>query len=264
MLTKFFFACAILVVLILASSAETEAQEFRLYRLPAKYRSEELQAINLAKLRPGPTPLLSESDVLRYDADQHRIILDYFATERLRRMKIPKRGLPFAVFAGNEAIYVGALFDGYSMAEFKGVAVDVAPLGQYPPSLLFELDYPPLAPKNPANDPRGDQRLLKSFEKAGKLYREVWLDAVCKNARATGKRRLSYVFEFEILSVAKGVFPDKTISFEVFADERSSGLLDLLKEKSGTDDSSRVRLKFQRQVSKTQPVMWYQDFEVLE
>lgn len=264
MLMKFLFVVFIFGAVIQSSSAEAKAREFRLVLLPPKYRANQLQQIDIAKLRPNRKPLLDENDVLRYDADYHRLVLDYFAASRLRELRIPRTGLPFAVFAGDDAIYVGAFFAGYSMENFKGVAVDVAPLKNYPPSLLFELDYPPLAPKNAAKDPRGDPRLLNSFEKAGKLYREVWLDSVCSDSRATGKRRLSYVFEFKVRGVSKGSFPDPTVSFEIFADERSSALFDLLKDRCRPVESPLVRLKFQGQVKDGSPVVWFQDYELLK
>ncbi len=240
------------------------AQEFSLEILPPKLQTKRPESIDLRKLKPGPKPFLTDADVLRYEADSHRLVFTYDARSRLRDFKVSAGGLSFAVFAGSEAIYVGRFFEGYTDVGYRGVAVDISTLRQPATTLLFELDYPPLAPKNPATDPRGDERLLKALERSGKLYREVWLEAKCTGARGTGKRRQSFVFEFNVEKAVKGDFPNRSIDFEVYFDAGGIELFDAVGRNDGAPGASKFLLKFQRQAKETNPNMWYQGFERID
>lgn len=246
------FAIAVFVTIVsYAMTSDIRAQNFRLVLLEPSGGGRE-------------PALISQNDLLRYDADQHRLVLGYDAGRRLRDFSVPKAGAPFAVYAGSERIYEGRFFDGFTEPEYRGVAVDIASLKDYSPSILFELDYPPLAPKNPAVDPRNDKRLLNAFRGAGLLYHDVWLDATCVRFHGTGKRRQSFVFEFNVSKVLKGEYRKKTIEFEIYFDAGGTSLLDAVEAGCGSKQAPRFLLKFQRQDKATDPNIWYQGFESLD
>ena len=87
----------------------------------------------------------------------------------MKKLKVRRDGQPFVVFVGDEAIYTGAFWNGFSSATFLGVAVDVSKLEGEFPMVKLELDYPPLAPKNIAFDPRPDERIFEALKKAEKI-----------------------------------------------------------------------------------------------
>lgn len=236
----------------LAMSAIASAQGFR------------LELIDSAGNGTPKPVFITEADVLRYDADQHRLVLGYDAGRRLRDFSVPKAGRPFAVFAGNDRIYVGRFFDGFTEPEYRGVAVDIASLRKYPPSIVFELDYPPLVPKNPSRDPRNDARLVSAFRNAGLLFHDVWLDATCVKVFGTGKRRQSFVFDFNVVKVVKGRYGKRSVEFELYFDAGGAELRDAVAAGCGSGESLKFRLKFQRQDNETDPYLSYQGFEPID
>ncbi|HRH42901.1 MAG TPA: hypothetical protein PKY82_14830 [Pyrinomonadaceae bacterium] len=263
-----------LIFIFLLGYSMTFAQdkkEFKLFLLPSKIKSEQLSNLDLKKIKPFGDPFLTSGDIWTYLKDTHEIIINFTAAERLKKLSVTENGRPFVVFVGNEPIYVGAFWKGFTSTTFRGVAVDVSNLQGDFPKIILELDYPPLAPKNIAFDPRPDPRIFEVFQKAGILYEQVWMWGKCKKIRASGKRRQSFYFTFDISSVVKSNFERTEIEFEL-ADTEGFRLIDAIraepKSKSyvetewNFDSEKEILLKFERLISGKTPVIYLRTFEV--
>ncbi|MBS1797083.1 MAG: hypothetical protein JSS81_24865 [Acidobacteria bacterium] len=242
---------------------------FALYLLPDRIKSAELDKLDVGKLKPEGRPLLTTEDVFSYVRDRHEMRLYYEAGKRIKNLAVPVSGRPFAVFVDDEPVYAGAFWTSFSSVSFRGVAVDVAGLEGDFPTLKFELDYPPLAPKNPAADPRSDERIFRAFENAKRLYEEVWLEGRCQSIKGTGKRRQSYVLTFAVERVAKSTWTAPVVTFEVFFDVPESPLTalgaemipnDQGPEKWKFDARKKLLLKFERNVGSPEQ-MYFKGFE---
>src|SRR5215204_1016367 len=196
---------------------------FAVYMLPVDIKSNQLKNLDLKNLKPTGKPLIAESDIWFYQKETHEFRINYMAADRLK--KINNRGdtHPFAVFVGDEAIYVGAFWKSILSQSFDGIIIDTyKSVGKPPyysntdfPVLTLELGYPS-AEYFKGADLRADSRIFKSLEAAGKLYEDVELIAKCKKITDSGTRRPGSNFIFEAISITKGEFKDKEISFFLF------------------------------------------------
>ncbi len=245
---------------------------FALYLLPENIKSEELSNLDIKKIKPAGKPFISINDISTYLKNTHEFVLHYEETKRLRKLKVPVSGTPFIVFVGDEPIYTGAFWNGFSSVSFKGVVIDVSNLVGDFPTLKLELDYPPLATKNISFDPRPDQRIFNDLKKNDRLYEQVWLTGKCKKIRATGKRRQSYVFTFAVVSVVKSTFEENEVSFEIF-DDAGKPLRTALQAESVSNSyveenwrftNKEILLKFNRLVSDTKRNIHLVDFEMTD
>ncbi len=204
---------------------------FAIYQLPDSVKSNQLSTLDLKKLKPTGAPLIAESDLWFYQKENHEFRIDYTAALRIKKINEQGGTQPFAVFVGDEAIYVGAFWKTILSASFEGVMIDTykalarADKKSNPdfPVLTLELGYP--SPKYfIGTDPRADTRIFKALEKAGKLYEAAELIVKCKKITATGTRRPGSEFTFEIVSVTKGEYKDKEINFVLYDSELLSEL----------------------------------------
>jgi hypothetical protein len=261
------------LILLLAGFQMISAQnkkEFFLYLLPESIDARQLSRLDLNKIKPRGKPFLTAGDVWRYVKETHEITLGYEATVRLKKLKVPVSGRPFIVFVGAEPIYTGAFWTSFSSITFRGVAIDVTGLRGDFATIKLELDYPPLAPKNIGFDPRPDKRIFQVFENKGVLYEQVWLSGRCRSVRPTGKRRQSYIFTFEVTSVAKSAYNLPEVTFEIFDDDEKSlrAAIDMRwieQERRWTNFNPQreILLKFERRTNAKDPAaMRLRDFEL--
>jgi len=220
----FFLAFVSLTVFCQIAFAQNDSSTgFAVYLLPEDITPNQLKNLDLKKLKPIGKPFIAENDIQFYQKETHAFRIGYLAAERLKKINDGKSGRTFAVFVGNEAIYAGAFWKSISSQSFDGIIIDpFKSVGKPPyysnsdyPILTLELGYP-----SPAYfksiDLRADSRIFKALENTGKLYEKLELVVKCKKITASGKRRPSSYFEFEIVTVTKGEFKDKEIQFELF------------------------------------------------
>lgn len=212
---------ASVLLAIAAPAVAAGPKGFALYTVRGAAATE-IRKIDLRRFRAAGRPLLDESDLVYYERTEHRLELTYDGASKIRRLAVDRGGLCFVVVADGVPIYKGAFFDGYGDPEFRGVAVDVSRV----PVLLFELDYPPLAPKNPGFDPRPDERVFGALRRTGKLFSKAVVSVRLKNARTSGKRRASVVFALEVVGVRTGSFAPRDFELELYSDERGLELAD--------------------------------------
>jgi len=220
----FFLSFVSLIVFCQMVLAQNNSPKgFAIYLLPDNIKSDQLSKLDLKKLKPTGTPLIAESEIQYYQKETHEFRIDYIAANRIK--KIHERGgtQPFAVFVGNEAIYLGSFWKLILSSTFDGVIIETfKALGKPPyntssdyPVLTLELGYPS-SDYFKGTDLRMDPRIFKALQDAGKLYEDLELVVTCKKIVGTGKRRASFIFTLPIVSVTKGEFDEKEITIELY------------------------------------------------
>jgi hypothetical protein len=268
----FFLAFASLIVFCQIIFAQNNSPKgFAVYLLPGNIKSNQLSKINLKKLKPTGKPLISESEIQYYQKENHEFRIDYIASDRIKKINDLGGTKPFAVFVGNEAIYVGAFwksilsstFDGVIINTFKAVGNPPYYSGSDYPVLTLELGYPSTEYFK-STDLRADSRIFKALEEAGKLYEEVELNVTCSKIIGTGKRRMSYIFTLPVVSVSKGEFDEKEITLELY-DGKMLAEFDAerkvrIGENTNFDQKQQVTLKLSKQVGKEKPDWFLIDY----
>jgi hypothetical protein len=244
---------------------------FAIYLLPDDIKPNQLAKLDLKKLKPTGKPFIDETELWFYQKETHEFRIDYIAADRLK--KLNDRGVPktFAVFVGDEAIFAGAFWKSILSQSFDGIVIDTfKSVGKPPyysntdfPVLTFETGYPSARFfKGP--DLRADPRIFKALEAAGKLYDELEMVVKCKQIVASGKRRPSSIFTFDIISVTRGEFADKEIIIELFDGDLLPELDAKLSWSAGQslkfNPNTEIILEFSKQVGKARPDRFLREF----
>lgn len=266
----------ICIAVVFSGLHMTYAQDgrgFELYLLPPDIKATDLSKLDINKLKPEGKPFISTEDISSYLKDTHEMVVYYNGALRLKKLEVPVSGRPFIVFAGGQPIYTGAFWNSFSSISFVGIAIEISDIKGGFALLEFELDYPPLAPKHAASDPRSDPRVFSALEKSGILYEQVWLYGKCKGIRSTGKRRQSYVFTFGVTSVAKSTYDQTEVTFERFDDVgetlRSAIDAEWISRNGDVENwkfnrDREILLKFERRVSDKLHNIYLSGFEIKE
>lgn len=207
----------------MAFAQKISAKGFNFYLLPENVKSNQLAKLDLQKLKPTGKPLISESEIRYYQKETHEFRIDYLAADRIKKINDQGGTRAFAVFVGDEAIYVGAFWKSILSQSFDGIVIDTfKAVGKPPyysntdfPVLRLETGYPTPEFFKSA-DLRADSRIFKALEEAGKLYEEVEMIVKCKKITASGTRRPGSHFDFEVVSVTKGEFKNKELKLFLF------------------------------------------------
>lgn len=269
----FFLALVSLIVFCqMVLAQDNSPKGFAIYLLPGNIKSNQLSKLDLKKLKPTGKPLISQSEIQYYQKETHEFQIDYIAADRIKKINDRGGTAPFAVFIGNEAIYVGAFwksilsstFDGIIINTFKAVGNPPYYSGSDFPVLTLELGYP--SPEYfKSADLRADSRIFKALKDAGKLYEDVELVVTCNKIVGTGKRRMSFIFTLPVVSVTKGEFAEKEITLELF-DGKMLAEFDAernarIGENTNFDLKQEVILKLSKQVGKEKPDWFLREYE---
>jgi hypothetical protein len=160
----------LLVALSLIGCQSKPTGGFAIYLLAEDIPSAELSNANLQDLPCAEQPILSESDLVSYDPDDHEMELTDSAYRRIQQIfPTPVRvsGIPFVVCVGDEPIYAGAFWTPLSSLSFDGVVI-MQPFVEGDHRLRIELGYPG-SDFFIGKDPRPDLRIMKALEASGKL-----------------------------------------------------------------------------------------------
>jgi hypothetical protein len=120
---------------------------------------------DLGALDLAPTPLMTASDIAVYSWSQHRFSVRPDVQSRLvalGRKPYKSGGIPFVVVVGNERVYLGAFWYGYS-SSLPRVPYVMLPLNT---TMQLRLEIPQVGA---AVDSRGDRRVHDSLRRAGVL-----------------------------------------------------------------------------------------------
>ncbi|HWQ91129.1 MAG TPA: hypothetical protein VN673_05620, partial [Clostridia bacterium] len=112
-------------------------------------------------------PIISDQDLVSYDWNSHTMRLKDGSPPRTLGL-VPVDGIPFVVVANGEKIYFGAFVTTISSKSFAVPTITVHV--QESPSLTIDRAYPDPS-FGVGGDPRGDNRIRKALETAGKLDR---------------------------------------------------------------------------------------------
>jgi hypothetical protein len=124
-------------------------------------------------------PVISEKDIVSYNAQTHELTLTAASFERISRLEVPVRGRSFVVCVNREPIYWGAFWTPISSMSFDGVTI-WKPLATTSPYVItLELGYPGPAFYS-GEDPRNNQEVINSLAQAGKLLTRLAVTSVAK------------------------------------------------------------------------------------
>jgi hypothetical protein len=207
----------------MAVGQKTSPKGFAIYLLPQNIKTNRLKNLDLKKLKPTGTLVITESDIQYYQKETHEFRVDNLAAGRIKKINDQGTARGFAVFVGDQAIYTGAFWKSIFSQSFDGIIINTfKAVGNRPyswqseyPILTLETGYP--SPSYfKGTDLRSAPKIFKALEEAGKLYEKAELIVKCKKIKATMKRRASHIFTFDVVGVAKGEFKEKEIEFELY------------------------------------------------
>ena len=250
---------------------KTSPKGFAIYLLPQSVKTNRLKAIDLKKLKPTGTPVITESDIRYYQKESHEFRVDNLAANRIKKINDQGGTRAFAVFVGDQAIYTGAFWKSILSQSFDGILINTfKAVGNRPynwqseyPILTLETGYP--SPSYfKGEDFRSDARIFKALEEAGKLYEEAELIVKCKKIRSSMKRRTSHIFTFDVVSVTKGEFSKKEFEIELLDYE----LLPELEYNKGIyagkvvnfNQNQEIILEISKQVGKEKPIWFLREY----
>jgi hypothetical protein len=113
-------------------------------------------------------PIITISDIITYDAQEHELRLTASAFERISQLDVPTRGKSFIVCIDKAPIYWGAFWVPWSSMSFDGVTIWKPLTLEEPHVIRLELGYPSSA-LYIGEDPRSNPVVIESLEQAGKL-----------------------------------------------------------------------------------------------
>lgn len=122
---------------------------------------------DLSHVEKSSEPVLTEQDIVSYDAGDHTILVEPAAMVKLKGLELSTMGKTFLVCADGIPIYWGAFWTPLSSMSFEGVVI-LIPGFAGENSLEISLGYPGESFYT-GSDPRNDKRVLDALEKAGKL-----------------------------------------------------------------------------------------------
>jgi hypothetical protein len=124
---------------------------------------EDLSHVNIAE-----RPIITVSDIITYDAQEHELRLTASAFERISQLDVPTRGKSFIVCVDKAPIYWGAFWVLWSSQSFGGVTIWMPLSLEEPYVIRLQLGYPS-SELYTGEDPRSNPVVIESLEQAGKL-----------------------------------------------------------------------------------------------
>lgn len=153
------------LLLILTGCATDPVGEFAIYEPVSAMTAAEMDKLALSKITLAAQPLISSADIIAYWKESHEIQLTAQAFQRVQRLRVPVSGAPFVVCVGRQPIYKGAFWTPLSSLSYDGVVI-MQPLSANAEIIQIQLGY---VSTDKIADPRGDARVIKALEQAGKL-----------------------------------------------------------------------------------------------
>jgi hypothetical protein len=159
------------------NGTSTDGEGFAIY-LPREGippdRMEMLSHVDIAD-----QPVISNQDIITYDAQTHEIKLTNEAFARIANLEVPVSGRSFLVCVDKAPIYWGAFWTPISSLLFDGVTIWQPLVIQESRVITIELGYPAASYYNDT-DPRNDPAVMTALEQAGKLVNQQPLTSVEK------------------------------------------------------------------------------------
>jgi len=135
---------------------------------------EDLSHVDIAE-----RPIITISDIITYDAQEHELRLTASAFERISQLDVPTRGKSFIVCVDKAPIYWGAFWVLWSSLSFDGVTIWMPLSLEEPYVIRLELGYPS-SELYTGEDPRTNPVVIESLEQAGKLINKLSIESIEK------------------------------------------------------------------------------------
>ncbi len=125
--------------------------------------------LDLAAIPLEAEPVLTQDDIVRYNAETHAFSLTPEAIARLEALQLPVSGPVFVLTVGPDRIYAGAFWTPLSSRSFDGIVILGLP-GLSLEGYDYRIDLGYASPGlYPGPDPRDDPRILQALEQGQTL-----------------------------------------------------------------------------------------------
>jgi hypothetical protein len=125
----------------------------------------------LSHVEIAEKPIISEDDIIKYNAYTHEITLTADSFNRISKLDVPVTGKSFVVCIDKAPIYCGAFWTPISSISFDGVTIWKPLNTQDSKAIKLELGYPSSFFYG-GDDPRNNIEIMKTLEEDGKLNTE--------------------------------------------------------------------------------------------
>jgi len=160
----------VILFLTITGCTSSEIDGFAIYLLSQDISALDTLKMDIDQLLLEDEPLISDEDIISYQRTNHIIELSPAAYRRFQGefpQPVKVAGIPFVVCVGSQRIYSGALWSPASSVSYDGVVI-LQPFDSDGTTIQLNLGYP--EPKAFTGlDPRGDSRIVRALEQAGKL-----------------------------------------------------------------------------------------------
>jgi hypothetical protein len=126
------------------------------------------QMEDLSHVDMAEEAIITISDIITYDDQEHELRLTASAFGRISQLDIPTVGKSFIVCVDKQPIYWGAFWVFWSSQSFDGVTIWKPLSVEGPDVVRLELGYPS-SQLYTGEDPRSNPVVIESLEQAGKL-----------------------------------------------------------------------------------------------
>jgi hypothetical protein len=167
----------VVVVIILSGCTTSKGEGFAVYLTKEDIPPSQMEI--LSHIDIAEKPVISEGDIITYNAQTHELKLTDTAFERISQLEVPVRGKSFLVCVDKSPVYWGAFWTPISSISFDGVTIWKPFNTQKPKVIALELGYPTSSFYG-GEDPRNNVEVMKSLEQAGKLINKLSIAAVDK------------------------------------------------------------------------------------
>ena len=154
---------------------EGEVEGFAIYL--TKQDIPPAQMEDLSHVEIAERPIITISDIITYDAQEHELTLTVSAFERISQLDVPTGGKSFIVCVDKAPIYWGAFWVLWSSLSFDGVTIWKPLTSEEPNVIRLKLGYP-CSELYTGEDPRSNPVVIESLEQAGKLINKLSITSV--------------------------------------------------------------------------------------
>ena len=160
---------------------EVEVEGFAIYLTKQDIPPAQMEALSHVDI--AERPIITISDIITYDAQEHELRLTANAFERVSQLDVPTRGKSFIVCVDKAPIYWGAFWVLWSSMSFDGVTIWKPFILEESHVIRLELGYPS-SELYMGEDPRSNPVVIESLEQAGKLINKLSITSIEKLPRS--------------------------------------------------------------------------------
>jgi hypothetical protein len=159
---------AVIISAFLLSSgcSATNSEGFAIYLTRGDIPPSQLSALSHVEI--AGQPVIAMNDIVTYNSETHEISITADAVDRISSLEVPVSGKSFVVCVDRKVIYCGAFWTPISSLAFEGITIWKPLISQESKVIKLELGYPSSSFYG-GEDPRNDEEVMESLERAGKL-----------------------------------------------------------------------------------------------